>query len=391
MNNWGTLNSVVAADGSAQLTMTNEGEVSFTKLSYNDIAFTLYLADDGLNGAGENPTHGIGFRFDDGKYAVIRKENNYIQFAEREWYYNGDNAEGLSWQLVGYLNDADEEAYNNGNLPLTAVRQGSVIYVFLNGRYIGGRRLADKYVNSQVQVGMTVNGTPNGTPKTRKVEICSLTAAFEKFDFRQAFGEDKVNVFGEWTESDNKLSITGKGLVEFNAPENTVKESVTMTISSKVAGEQGLIYTFADGRYVAIRWQANGENGKIQFTMDTVLYANGSIPGWTDWNLNEDEKAAFESDAGIELTLIRDGKAFYVVLDYVKTVQEEGGEVIVTVPVQRVLYGLDGNLDIDDKYAAMGGAMGIQIYDGKGGAFAYEHKTGDDVTVPTASEAGDEA
>ena len=391
MNNWGTLNSVVAADGSAQLTMTNEGEVSFTKLSYNDIAFTLYLADNGLNGAGENPTHGIGFRFDDGKYAVIRKENNYIQFAEREWYYNGDNAEGLSWQLVGYLNDADEEAYNNGDLPLTAVRQGSVIYVFLNGRYIGGRRLADKYVNSQVQVGMTVNGTPNGTPKTRKVEICSLTAAFEKYNFRQAFGEDKVNVFGDWTETDNKLSVTGKGLVEFNAPENTVKESVTMTISSKVAGEQGLIYTFADGRYVAIRWQANGENGKIQFTMDTVLYANGSIPGWTDWNLNEDEKAAFESDAGIELTLIRDGKAFYVVLDYVKTVQEEGGEVIGTVSVQRALYGLDGNLDIDDKYAAMGGAMGIQIYDGKGGAFAYEHKTGDDVTVPTASEAGDEA
>ncbi len=389
--NWGSTSSVIAADGSAQLTITNEVEYSLTKATYGDIAVTLHLND---NNAGDNEsrTQGIAFRFSDGKYAIARKEKNYIQFAHAQWAGDANGiVSGWDWQQLAHLDDADTEAYNNGDLPLTVVRKGNVIYVFLNSKYIGGRMFDEKYINDTAKLGMMFTQTPNGTPKTRKIEICGVDDAFEKYNFRQAFGEDKVNVFGDWTETDNKLSVTGKGLVEFNAPENTVKESVTMTISSKVAGEQGLIYTFADGRYVAIRWQANGENGKIQFTMDTVLYANGSIPGWTDWNLNEDEKAAFESDAGIELTLIRDGKAFYVVLDYVKTVQEEGGEVIGTVSVQRVLYGLDGNLDIDDKYAAMGGAMGIQIYDGKGGAFAYEHKTGDDVTVPTASEAGDEA
>lgn len=378
---WGTLNSVIASDGSASLTITDGQETAVSKTQYRDIAVSVYLSGANMVKEGSTGTQGIVLRFSDGKLAVLRMEGRAkIQFAYTSTWFMPDSADGTGWQdLIFFTDDGDTTvkdkyltAFDKGELKLTAVRKGATIYAVLTvdgvSEVIGCRTFADGYLNDNVKVGMYCENTTGGAAKTWKFEVGDADAALATAT--PAVGEDKVSYLGAWTENEGTLAVAGNGLIEFKAAAGTVKESVTMTLASKNAeSEQGLIYRFADGKYVAIRYQKTNDGAKIQFTMDTVLFTNASLASWTDYAMTEAEITAFNGD-GISLTFVRDANKFYAVL---------GDRVLGT-------YEAD-----ETKYASADGNMGIMMWKGSNSAFAYEHKTGDDVTVPTVSDEGETA
>ena len=122
------------------------------------------------------------------------------------------------------------------------------------------------------------------------------------------------------------------------------------------------MYRFDNGKYIAVRYQKNNGDYKIQYTMDTVYYNGGSLKGWTDFFMEAAEKTTFAA-SGLDLTFVRDGKTFYTLL----------GDRILDTAV------------LEDKYATMGGAMAIMIWDSKGEAFTYSHATGDNIGYYTVN------
>ncbi len=371
IQNWGTVSSDVAADGSAQLTITNEMETAVSGTTFGDIAVSVNLSGTNMTKDGNFGTQGIVFRFSDNKLAILRMEHkDKIQFACSTEWFQGASADGSGWQDLIFFTEGDKylTAFDKGELKLTAVRKGATIYAILTvgeeSQIIGCRAFDEKYLNDKAKVGMYCEGTVNGAAKTWKLSVSDADAALAAVT--TTVGTDKVSYLGNWTDSEGTLAVSGKGYIEFKADAGTVKESVTIKLAAaNAASEQGIIYRFADGKYAAIRYQKEGNGAKVQFTMDTVLFTNASLIGWTDYAMTEDEITAFNGN-GIDLTFIRDGNNFYVVLG------------------NRLL----GSQTVDEtKYATADGAMGIMIWEGKGVAFAYEHKTGENVTIPTNPEA----
>lgn len=366
IQNWGSVNSVIADDGSANLTITNEMETAVSNTAYGDISITVDLSGTNMTKDGNTGTQGIVLRFSDNKLAVLRMEGRTkIQFAYSTEWFQGGSADGSGWQDLLFFSENDRylTAFDKGELQMTAVRKGATIYAILTvdgkSEIIGCRTFDEKYLNDKAKVGMYCEGTVNGAAKTWKFAIGNADAALAAAT--PAVGTDKISYLGNWTDRNGTLAVAGKGYVEFKADAGTVKESVTMKLAAANAtSEQGIVYRFADGKYVAIRYQKTDDGAKVQFTMDTVLLTNASLVGWIDYAMTADEIAAFNG-SGIDLTLVRDGNKFYVVLG------------------ERVL----GVQTVDQaKYATADGNMGIMIWEGSNAAFAYEHKTGDDVTVP---------
>lgn len=363
---WGMVSSAIADDGSANLTITNEMETAVSNTAYGDIAITVNLSGTNMTKDGNTGTQGIVLRFSDNKLAVLRMEGRTkIQFACATEWFQGSSADGSGWQDLLFFTENDKylTAFDKGELKLTAVRKGATIYAILTvdgvSEIIGCRTFDEKYLNDGAKVGMYCEGTVNDSAKSWKFAIgdadASLAAA------TSAVGADKISYLGDWTDGNGTLAVAGKGYVEFKADEGTVRESVTIKLAAANAkSEQGIVYRFADGKYVAIRYQKTDDGAKVQFTMDTVLMTNASLIGWIDYAMTEDEIASFDG-AGIDLTLVRDGNKFYVVL---------GGRALGTQTVDAT------------KYASANGNMGVMIWEGNNAAFAYEHKTGEDVTIP---------
>ncbi len=362
---WGSVSSDVAADGSAQLTITNEMNTAVSNTTFGDIAVSVNLSGTNMVKDGSVGTQGIVFRFSDDKLAILRMQGkDKIQFAFSTEWFQGGSADGSGWQDLIFFTEGDKylTAFDKGELILTAVRKGATIYAVLTvgeeSEIIGCRTFADKYFADNAKVGMYCEGTVNGAAKTWKLSVSDAAAALAAA--MRTVGADKISYLGNWTDSEGTLAVSGKGYVEFKADAGTVKESITMKLAaSNATREQGLVYHFADEKYVAIRYQKTDGGAKVQFTMDTVLFTNASLVNWNDFAMNEDEITAFNG-AGIDLTFIRDGATFYVVLG------------------DRVL----NQSTLDAKYATMDGAMGIMIWEGSNAPFAYEHKTGENAVVP---------
>ncbi len=373
IKNWGNVSSVIAADGSAALTITNEMETAVSNTTYDDISVTVNLSGTNMTkNDGSTGTQGIVFRFSDDKLAILRMQGrSKIQFACSTDWYQGGTADGCSWQDLIFFTDKTDTtekdkyltAFDAGTLKMTAVRKGATIYAILtigeNSEIIGYRTIDEKYKTDKAKVGMFCEGTENGAAKTWNFAVGDATAALATVATELDTGLTAYG--GTWTKEGTTLKVSGKGYAEFKAEANTVKESATIKIKDDVGGDQGFIYSFADGKYIAIRYQKNNGNYKIQYTCDTVFFYQTDyyLKGWTDFMMTDAEKAAFDA-SGLDLTFIRDGAKFYIVL----------GDRVLDLT------------KLDDKYATMAGVMAIQIWDGKNAAFAYDHKTGDSVAVP---------
>lgn len=352
---WSADNTKAATEG--KIVSTKDGKMYEWSLDlYDDVAITVTLKSG-------NGNQGLIMRFDKQQKDVrLRFENTKAQWiggGSGGWWWGSscitdtwDFSSGAANPMNSTLLDKYDCKNGATGLDLTLLRKGGMVYALIDGKLYSAQSVAD-FADKKVQLAIFAEGskTDYEVPFTISTNVDEILAE-QTVDV----GEDLNGYFGTWTENENTLKVDGaRGYSEFKAPENTVKESATIHIKDDVGGDQGLMYRFANGKYIAVRYQKAGGNYKVQYTMDTVYYNGGSLRNWTDWAMNAQEKAEFDA-SGLDLRFVRDGKVFYTLL----------GDRVLDVAT------------LGDEYASMGGAMAIMIWDSKGGAFAYSHVTGDD-------------
>ena len=321
----------------------------------------------------ESHTQGIVMHFADGKDVNVRIEGTKVQWmgGNEDWaWFWGTYPVNNIWDFgegEAYANPLSSTLLNdyNGNdgLKLTLVRRGGTVYALINGKIYSAQSVGE-LASNKVKFAVFVEDAKQGY----EIPFEITTQAYEVLEKAGVvLSEELTGFVGDWTKNEGNLTASGAACyAQFDAANGVYKESVTMHISSSVGDDQGLIYKFSDGKYMAIRYQYNEGNLKIQYTEDTTLFQKAHLKTWTDFMFNEDEKESFKKvgeDGGLDLTFIRDGKTFYVML---------GNRLLDTSYV-------------DEKYAQSGGNMGIMVWNGTGNAFKYSHATGDDVTVPANS------
>lgn len=334
---------------------------------YGDIAvsFTFKKVNSG--------TQGIVMHFADGKDVNVRieqGENTKVQWMggmgnDWAWFWgtypvndlwdfgNGeDYANPLSSALLAKYEGSE-------GLKLTLVRRGGTVYVLIDGKIYSAQSVGE-LASNKVKFAVFVENASQGY----EIPFEITTQAYEVLEKAGVvLSEDLTGFVGNWTKNEGNLAASGAACyAQFDTVDGVYKESVTMHISGSVGDDQGLIYKFSDGKYMAIRYQYNGGELKIQYTEDTTLFQKAHLKSWTDFMFDETEKQNYEN-GGLDLTFIRDGNTFYVML---------GDRLLDTSYV-------------DEKYAQSGGNMGIMVWNGKGNAFEYSHVIGDGVTAPANS------
>lgn len=284
--------------------------------------------------------------------------NDMVQWFAGDWkwgtYFHVDG----SWEFgsgADYGNkfsSALTEKYINNGISLTLAREGNVFYVLIDGKIYTTRKIENN--NTKVRLGVIVKDAKAGYSVPVQIEetasvLAKAGKAVEGTDLR-AYG-------GTWTAENNTLKVSGaRGYAVFKTEANTLKESATIHVKGDVGDDQGIMYRFADGKYIAVRYQKDSKGHKIQYTMDTVFFKDDSLKSWDDWYFETDEVTTFEA-SGLDLKFCRIGKTFYTLL----------GDTILD------------KTELDEKYAEMSGVMGIMIWNGKDVAFTYDHKTGDEI------------
>lgn len=314
-----------------------------------------------------NGNQGLIVAFGDTQSVVrLRFEGEKAQWIGGGWWW-GTNHINDRWDFgsgedyANPMNEALLAKYNGEGLTLTLARKGGMVYAIIDGKIYAAQSVSN-FATSQIRFGVFAEDAKNGYEILIKLEETDAVLAKAGV----AVGTDLIAYGGTWTEDSaaKTLKVSGRGYAEFKAEANTVKESVTIKIKGDVGGDQGIMYRFADGKYIAVRYQENGGSYKVQYTMDTLLFNDGSLKNWTDFMMTDEEKTEFDA-SGLDLTFIRDGATFYTYL---------GDRLLDTA-------------QLEDKYAKMSGAMGIMIWEGNDVAFAYEYKSGENVTVPTTPAA----
>lgn len=337
-----------------------------------DKAFTVTLK----NGNGTQAVFAAFEDFSDGDhkhgvhYALEPTGDNIKVYVPNGGWYFGVNQTGIiSWEIGNGeefgnpISAALKAQYDDGTLTFTLAREANVMYIILGGNILGTYNVND-YVNNKIRFAVSASEAKKGYEIPFKIEDTSDVLARISTKLTDEFAGNR----GVWTHTEgaegarNTVAVSGigNGLATFKQAD-TVKESLTFKLATKNAsGDQGIMFRFANGKYVAVRFQG-GSNNHIQYTCDTTLFRDNWLVGWgNDYKLTDEEMTAVNGD-GLDVTYIRDGNVFYVY----------AGNRLLNVR------------KLDGAYADMKGAMSLLIWGGKGVAFEYEHKTGDAVTVPT--------
>ena len=238
------------ADGKATVTSLGSTIMHPSIDLFDEVAFTSYLKKSNTN-----ELQGAFVRFGEKYIWVViktdgsiewncdgwepRGKNNisqqtYNHFAASEWFMC-DSDGNTTYQGGMNLTDDEKAMFEAGTLPLTLVRKGANVYVFINGKYIGVRNveahLGSEIANGKVTVGLSCNGSKeNASVFTYRVET-DISAYLEKCEGDSTF---KYVVTGE------HVTVTGKieGFKVNDIAEITlsVEEGYTIT-SFKVNGQ----------------------------------------------------------------------------------------------------------------------------------------------------------
>lgn len=336
-----------------------------------DKAFTVTLKD----GNGTQAIFASFEDFHDGPYkhgvhyALVPEGDGYkVYVPGGEWFKGVQQNHSGAWELGNgeeYGNPISSTLasnYKKGTLTFTLARQGSLIYVILGNQILVTYNMGN-YANNNLRFAVYAEEAKTNYEIPFKLEDTSDVLA----RISTAMNSELTGYLGTWNYTEgtggarNTVSVSGRGLATFKQTD-AVKESLTFKLAAKNAdGDQGIMYRFANGKYVAVRFQG-GDNNHIQYTCDTTLFSDNWLVGWgNNFKLNEDEMAAVKGD-GLDITYIRDGNIFYVY----------AGSRLLDVR------------KIGNEYAEAKGEMSLLIWSGKGVAFEYEHKTGDAASVPAA-------
>ena len=209
-------------DGKATLTALGSTVMHQTIDQFDQVAFTSYLKK---SNTGE--VQGAFIRFGEKFIWVIIKPNGSIEWNCDTWDVRGkNNITHLTWNGFGpnewwlcdsdgktmyqngaNLTDEEKAMFEEGTLPLTLVRKGANVYVFLNGKYIGVRNveanLGGEIANGKVTAGLSCNGSQaNASVFTYLVEteIDAYLAKCEgdsTFKYVVNFNSEHVTVTGK--------------------------------------------------------------------------------------------------------------------------------------------------------------------------------------------------
>ena len=237
-------------DGKATVTALGNTVMHQTVDTFDQVAFTTYLKK---SNTGE--LQGAFVRFGEKYIWVVIKTDGSIEWNCDTWDARGkDNVTHLTWnhfcssewfmcdsegnttyQNGGNLTDEEKTMFEAGTLPLTLVRNGANVYVFVNGKYIGVRNveahLGTEIANGKVTVGLNCNGSAaNASVFTYLIET-DISAYLAKCEGDVTF---KYVVNGE------HITVTGKTegfkVNDFAEITIAVEEGYTIT-SFKINGQ----------------------------------------------------------------------------------------------------------------------------------------------------------
>ncbi len=237
-------------DGKATVTALGNTVMHQTVDTFDQVAFTTYLKK---SNTGE--LQGAFVRFGEKYIWVVIKTDGSIEWNCDTWDARGkDNVTHLTWnkfgpnewwmcdsdggkmyQNGGNLTDEEKAMFEAGTLPLTLVRNGANVYVFVNGKYIGVRNveahLGTEIANGKVTVGLNCNGSAaNASVFTYLIET-DISAYLAKCEGDVTF---KYVVNGE------HITVTGKTegfkVNDFAEITIAVEEGYTIT-SFKINGQ----------------------------------------------------------------------------------------------------------------------------------------------------------
>ena len=238
-------------DGKATVTALGNTVMHQTVDTFDQVAITTYLKK---SNTGE--LQGAFVRFGEKYIWVVIKTDGSIEWNCDTWAERGkDNVTHLTWnkfgpnewwmcdsdggkmyQNGGNLTDEEKAMFEAGTLPLTLVRNGANVYVFVNGKYIGVRNveahLGAEIANGKVTVGLNCNGSAaNASVFTYLIET-DISAYLAKCEGDSTF---KYVVTGE------HITVTGKTegfkVNDFAEITIAVEEGYTIT-SFKINGQE---------------------------------------------------------------------------------------------------------------------------------------------------------
>ena len=153
-----------------------------------------------------------------------------------------DSDGNTTYQGGKNLTDEEKAMFEAGTLPLTLVRKGANVYVFINGKYIGVRNveahLGSEIANGKVTVGLSCNGSKENVSVFTYLVETDISKYLEKCEGDSAF---KYVVTGE------HVTVTGKteGFKVNDIAEITIAAEEGYTITSvKVNGVETEARTF---------------------------------------------------------------------------------------------------------------------------------------------------
>ena len=245
------------ADGKATVTALGSTVMHPTIDLFDQVAFTTYLKKSNTA-----ELQGAFVRFGE-KYIWVTIKNNgsiewncdgwepraknnisqqtYNKFAKSEWWMC-DSDGNTTYQNGGNLTDEEKAMFEAGTLPLTLVRKGANVYVFVNGKYIGVRNveahLGTEIANGKVTVGLSCNGSKANTSVFTYLIETDISAYLAKCEGDSTF---KYVVTGD------HVTVTGKkeGFRLNDIAEITIAAEEGFTITSvKVNGVETDARTF---------------------------------------------------------------------------------------------------------------------------------------------------
>lgn len=188
--------------------------------SYDKVAVTLNL-DSRKYTDGWPMLQGVFVMFDNGEYLWVTTQDN----GKTEWSgYDNFQSEGRTnisnstWNNYGEhgwalydcngntiygangLSEDEKAKFEKGTLPLTMVRDGARIYLFLDGKLVGARVLGDKYATMKAYVGISSLGAKNAD------EVYTYSLETDITEYAKSFGD--ANFKFDVTGADANITVT---------------------------------------------------------------------------------------------------------------------------------------------------------------------------------------
>ena len=195
------------------------------------------------------------------------------------------------------------------------MRKGSVVLVYLNDKYIGQRKFADKYANMQCEAGFIQSSTDGNTMKKWKVVITDQIPDIHNVSLTVNNNIDNKNRTRYNVSIDKSMvESNGKATLTISTAEDWVAAWSYFPSSVKVNGEE---------KFVAADMVSNGAN-RLTYTLVienvtadisvVVEIAQGeTIKGGVTVNVKDNIGGTAESDSGADGYYWNDGCEIYMV------------------------------------------------------------------------------